>query len=66
MGTTDQQKRQVRPVRRHPQPPMVVEDGPWIVGVIENPHDPSSYTLYVWGAYLLATETSLSCCFVVR
>ena len=58
MGITDTQKRQVRPVRRHTQPPMVAvplaEDGPWTVGVIENPHDPSSYTLYVWGAYLLA------------
>jgi hypothetical protein len=32
----------------------LAEDGPWTVGVIENTHDPSSYTLYVWGAYLLA------------
>jgi hypothetical protein len=51
MGTTD-------PGRRH-SPPVVAEDGPWTVGVIKNPHDSSSYTLYVQSAYLLAMEIPL-------
>jgi hypothetical protein len=55
MATTDPQRRQILPSRRCTLP-VAAEDGPWIVTVAENPHDPSSYTLYVRSAYLLALE----------
>ena len=43
---TASQERQPRPTRRQVLR-VDAQDGPWTVSVAENPHRPSSYTLYV-------------------
>jgi serum/glucocorticoid-regulated kinase 2 len=43
---TATQERQARPARRQVLR-VDAQDGPWTVSVAENPHRPSSYTLYV-------------------
>jgi hypothetical protein len=43
---TAAQERQPRPARRQVLR-VDAQDGPWTVSVAENPHRPSSYTLYV-------------------
>lgn len=55
MATTYPQKRRIRPSRIHTLP-QGVEDGPWTVGVEENPRDPSSFTIFVRSAYLPVME----------
>ena len=42
-----------------PPPPVVSEDCPWTVGIAENPHDPTSYILYVQSIYLITMKKSL-------
>ena len=44
--STSTQERQARPACGQ-VPRVDAQDGPWTVGVAENPHRPSSYTLYV-------------------
>jgi hypothetical protein len=58
MATMDPQRHQVRPACGQTHP-MVTEDRPWTVGVAENPHDPTSYILFVQSTYLITMKKSL-------
>jgi serum/glucocorticoid-regulated kinase 2 len=54
---TATRERQSRPARRQVLR-VDAQDGPWTVSVAENPHHPSSYTLYVKSEYPFAMELS--------
>ena len=38
---------------------MVTEDRPWTVGVVEDPHDQTSYILFVQSMYLITMKKAL-------
>jgi hypothetical protein len=54
---TASRERQSRPARRQVLR-VDAQDGPWTVSVAENPHRPSSYTLYVKSEYPVTKELS--------
>lgn len=56
---TATQERQPRPARRQVLR-VDAQDGPWTVSVAENPHRPSSFTLYVKSEYPFTDELFVS------
>jgi hypothetical protein len=58
MATMDAQRHQVLPACGQ-TPPMVTEGRPWAVGVAENPHDLTSFVIYMQSTYLITMKKAL-------